>query len=49
MQQMGISLLAASMQVSIAIAVNLIASYASTGLGSLLASQSDGIACNRPL
>ena len=36
-------------QVSIAIAANLIASYASTGHGSLLASHSNRIAHKRPL
>ena len=49
MQQTCASQLVSCIQVSIAIAANLIACYASTGLGSLLASQSDRMAHNRPL
>ena len=43
------SQLVSCMQVSIAIAANLIANYVLIGRGSLLASQSDRIASNRPL
>ena len=43
------SQLVSCIQVSIAIAANLIANYASTGHGSLLATQSDRIARSRPL